>query len=507
MTTTNRVRRRAVGYARISLIVDDSTAIARQKADIQAAAEREGVELVDILIDEGKSGRKAREKADRAIAMLAEGDVDVLIVWKLDRLTRGGVGALVPLFDALDTRELAARSGAPSALFVTTDGHRSDSPAWRIIAAVLAEVARAEVENTAARAASAMHYRRTVTHRFAGGASVPYGYASIPADDGVGKVLVLSDDEAPIVRELVDRALSGVGPFRLAQELNTRLVPTSKSPYRRAARKGQDTTDLDRGTWTRSTVKSLLTSHTLLGRQTHRGTLLKGDDGVPVAVWPPIVTLDEHERLGRLFTPSSDREAPHIGRAARLLSGILYCAHCDAKLYVTTSGGKPIYSCPSGWNHTGDRADKCPSPKIDAGRIEGHIEEHILGIAGHWPELKLQRVAANPHAAAELQEVEAAIVEVTLAEDDDTLDEDAATALFLRKRKLMARRVNLRQEAGHVAEELRPTGRTIREAWDADEHVEARRTVALGALDHIALSRADFPSQPVADRIRLFWTS
>ncbi|QWY81884.1 serine integrase [Microbacterium phage Honk] len=494
-------KRRAIGYSRISLIVDDSTSLARQRRDIETLAEREGLDLVDILVDEGKSGRKAREKADRAVAMLASGEVDALIVWKLDRLTRGGVGALVPLLDALDAREAAVKTGGTAPLFITTDGHRSDSPAWRIIAAVLAEVARAEVENTAARAASAVHYRRTVTHRFAGGASVPFGYASVPAPDGVGRVLVIDDDEAAIVREAAARILDeGWSPFRVARDLNARLIPTSKSPFRRALRKGEDTTDLDRGTWTRPTVKSLLTSHTLLGRQTHRGTLLKGDDGVPLTVWPPLLSLHDSDRLTRALA-SDGRDPRTHKRAARLLSGVAFCAHCDAKMHVTTSGGKPIYACPTGWNHHGDPADKCPSPKIDAARLEGHVEALVLGTMGHVAELRTERVTANPHAAAELLEVEAAMAETQIAMDAD----DADDSLFDRFRELRARRIILRREAGDVTEGLVPTGRTIREAWLADDDPEARRRVALSSLDHLTVSRAAFPSQSLDVRVRFYW--
>lgn len=493
--------RRAIGYARVSVIVDDSTSIARQRADIEATAAAEGVDLVDILIDEGKSGRKARAKADEAIRQLRDAEVDVLIVWKFDRLTRGGIGALVPLFDALDAREAALKTGGSPALFVTTDGLRSDGAAWRILAVILAELARSEVENTAARAASAMHYRRTVTHRFTGGGTIPYGYASIPAPDGVGRVLVEAPKEAAIVREFADHILNGWTARRVARELNARGVPTSKSEARKLARSGADVPlDADRGTWRTTTVTQLWSSHSLLGRQAHRGELVRGDDGLPLALWPPLLPLDVHTRLVAALRTPVPEARPR--RAARLLSGVAYC-HCGAKLYVTSSGGVPMYGCGATWNADTDKAARsCPSPKIAAHRIEDYVTEAVLKVTGNLPEVREQTVSANPHASAELAEVEAHLSELqaALLEDDD---EDGT--LYARFRSLKRTRDELRDEAGKVTVGLYPTGRTIREAWEADEDPDARRPLIELALDHVELYPAVNKRGPVSERVALRW--
>ena len=108
---------RAVLYLRLSSSTEDSTSIARQAADLQQLAVREGWTVVRTLTDDGLSGRKARANAAEALRMLREDEADVLAVWKLDRWTRQGLGAIGALSDALDA--------VPSATFVALqDGLR-----------------------------------------------------------------------------------------------------------------------------------------------------------------------------------------------------------------------------------------------------------------------------------------------------------------------------------------------------------------------------------------------
>ena len=152
---------RAVLYLRLSSSDDASTSIRRQEADLRLRAEREGWDVAAVLVDDGISGGKARANADEALAMLRDGRADVLAVWKFDRWSRQGLGALAALIDVLDAR--------PDALFVADrDGLSSSQPAWRIIASVLAEVARMERENTRARVLSSLAHLRT-SGRYAGG--------------------------------------------------------------------------------------------------------------------------------------------------------------------------------------------------------------------------------------------------------------------------------------------------------------------------------------------------
>ncbi len=85
--------RRVIGYVRVSSgdQVDSGAGLEAQRDTLRAAAEKRGWELVDVIADEGESG-KSREKRPglcAAIERIEAGEAGALAVAKLDRLSRG----------------------------------------------------------------------------------------------------------------------------------------------------------------------------------------------------------------------------------------------------------------------------------------------------------------------------------------------------------------------------------------------------------------------------------
>jgi len=461
MVSARKTAPRAVLYLRLSSSDDASTSIARQEADLREHAAREGWELAATLADDGISGRKSRANAQEALRMLQEGEADVLAVWKFDRWSRQGLSAVASLVDTLDA--------VPAARFVALrDGLSSDQPAWRIIASVLAEVARMEADNTAARVRSSISTLKK-SRRYSGGV-VPFGYRTAPAPDGPGRILEPAPHEAAILRELADRVLDGESVARLAVELNKRGVPTTRSAYRKAAAEGRDLDDLDRGRWKATTLRVVLTGDHLLGRVTHKGAAITDSHGLPEQVWEPVLDLATVTRLrARLGSPNTPTGKPRRVRAARLLSGLVFCAHCGRKCYVRTSGGYPIYGCPA--NAYGG---ECPQPRITATGLDDFVTERFLGVVGDWPEVEEVEVVSDAGTSGALADVEAALQEASAALMADDAD---VPALFRRLEALKARRAELREIPSSVSVEVRKTGRTRREAWEATEDLDKRRAL------------------------------
>ncbi len=501
---------RAVLYLRLSALVDDSTSIARQERDLRGLAEREGWEVVRVLVDEDLTGRVARANAEEAVRMLRDDEADVLAVWKLDRFTREGWDGIGLVTRALDARQVAADrgEGRPALFWALGDGLHSGQQSFRLVAGVLSEIARTEAENTSARVRSSIDYRRTVTGRFTGGASIPFGYRSVPAPDGVGRVLVVDPGEAAVVREVAERLLDEVEPLsRIAADLSRRGVPTSKSAFRRAARRGESTEGLDRGRWTVSTIRALWTADSLAGRVVHRGALVRDESGLPRAVWEPILdvgTLERlRDRLGTAPRHAARRPAPRprATRRARLLSGLAYCGRCDGKMYVTSSGGRPIYSCPTSWN-----GGECPGVKIGAEGLDDYVTRRVLDVAGSLREKVIEEVRDGGASAAALAEVEAALREASAAMLDDGVD---MAALSARIESLKAERAALRAAPATVRTVERETGRTLAEAFEADDDVDWKRSVVVRVLDHVtvgpARARGISPIDPA--RVSFAWRS
>lgn len=475
--------RRAVLYLRLSESSDDSTSIVRQEADLRLRAEREGAEVTEVLVDDGLSGGYSRAKSDRALDLIRSGGADLLLVWKFDRWSRQGLGAVAALIEALDAN--------PKAVFIADrDGLVSTQPAWRIIAAVLAEVARMERENTKARVLSSLAHLRT-SGRYAGGQR-PYGYVSADNPAGPGRILVVDPAEAAIVREAASRVLSGETPYAVAHDLNARGIP-SKSGKR----------------WSAYVLRTLLQADALVGRVTHRGELVRDADGLPAEVWEPVLDLDSWHRLRALLSRDKTSGAPEPRRRrARLLSGLLACAHCGSAMYVRTDGkGIASYNCQA----KADGYRECVGVAVAADRIEAHVTDLFLSQVGHLE--VMERVEEDLDDAA-LADVERAISETAAAMADDDAD---VVALASRLSTLKARRAELRDRPAERKVSIVPTGETFAQAWDRGSLAErqailganvALLTVSKGRRGHHGLdtSRVNFIAQPAALEVGLWRT-
>ena len=83
--------KKAIGYIRVSTDeqAKEGISLSCQENKIKTYAELENLELVGILKDEGKSGKNLnRPEVKKLIKMVQKKEVDVVIIYKLDRLTR-----------------------------------------------------------------------------------------------------------------------------------------------------------------------------------------------------------------------------------------------------------------------------------------------------------------------------------------------------------------------------------------------------------------------------------
>lgn len=445
---------RAVLYLRISESDEASTSLQRQEEDLRARAAREGWTVVDVLSDDGISGGLSREKATGALEMLRSGDADVLAVWKADRWSRQGVRAVADLDDVLSQR--------PKARFIADqDALDSREASFDVIFGVLAVIARAERKNTSLRVRSSIAALRRVG-RYSGG-NLPYGYQPIANPDGPGRILVVNEDEAAVVREAAERVLSGESTYAVSRDLNERGVPT-----RRGA------------TWTVQALRQVLTAEPILGRITHRGELLRGDDGLPLQVWPPVLDLETWTRLRSTLGVGIPREVrPLRRRRSGLLSGLITCGICGAPLYLRSNGaGHAAYGCSARSN-----GRPCDGVSISTDAVEQHVVESFLSAVGDREVIE--------------EVIEAGADDAALAEIDRALNETAAEmtadgadypALIARITSLKERKAARKAAPREPSVRLVPTGRTYRDAWEAAD-VDGRRAILSASLAVLAVRK------------------
>ncbi|MBM4327429.1 MAG: recombinase family protein [Deltaproteobacteria bacterium] len=82
-----------LGYARISKDEDGSVSLDYQQAAIREYADRHGFKLTRIEIDNGISGKSvaARPAVQRVLAAMDNREVDAVVVYKSDRMSRDGL--------------------------------------------------------------------------------------------------------------------------------------------------------------------------------------------------------------------------------------------------------------------------------------------------------------------------------------------------------------------------------------------------------------------------------
>lgn len=129
---------RVVGYLRVSTSeqAGSGAGLDAQRAAIVAEAARRGWQLVEVFVDAGLSGKTLRRPGlDAALAAVTGGTADVLVVAKLDRLSRSVVDFGVLL-------DRAQRQGwGVVALDLGVD---TTTPAGELVANVMAAVAQWE---------------------------------------------------------------------------------------------------------------------------------------------------------------------------------------------------------------------------------------------------------------------------------------------------------------------------------------------------------------------------
>jgi DNA invertase Pin-like site-specific DNA recombinase len=320
-------------YARISS--DQGGAglgVARQVQDCRQLADRLGWPVADEYIDNDVSAYSGRRRPEyeRMLADLAAGERDAVIVYHVDRLTRRPI-ELEQFLAALDTARVRhVRFVVGDSDMMTGDG--------LMVVRIMAAMAANESATKSRRVS-----RKLIANAEAGlppGGGRAFGYR---ADK-----LTIDEAEAAVVRDLVARFLAGESTRSLAVWLNEQAVPTVGGKP-----------------WVTSAVRQVIGSERIAGLRVHRGVQ------VGRAVWPGIITEEQHRRVRELM----DRNARTGRRNPRryLLSGLLRCGKCGTRLYSAAREDTRRYVCLSGPDHGG-----CGGLTVVAAPVETLIAAAVL---------------------------------------------------------------------------------------------------------------------------------
>ncbi|NKS29572.1 recombinase family protein [Rhodococcus hoagii] len=464
--------RRVLGRLRLSRATDESTSIDRQRETIQRWADSMGHTIVGWAEDVDVSGSVDPFETPQLGPWLNErlGEWDILAAWKLDRLGRNAI-QLNKLFGWCGEHEKTLVSCSESI----------DLGSWagRMLAGVIAGLAEGELEAIRERTLGSRRKLREQA-RWPGG-KPPYGYVTVQREAGGGWTLEIDPLAHAVLRQIVDAVIDGKPTTRIVRELNDDgyLTPAQ---YHESVKCGRpmirfpdgvvpdDAKDPATGTrkpkWAAASLKLMLTNKSLLGYVHHKGEVVRDDEGLPVQLAEPLVTLDEWEMVQAILERKSKSQKGIRRTIASPLSGIAICYECRQPLHHSrhTAGGREYryYRCEN--RHT---------TQIPADMLEETAEEYFLEQLGDVEIRERVWVSGDSREADLRRELS------TLDELGKAFDRVSSAAAKQRIQGQIdavdARIVELESMPATEARwEYRAVGGTYRAAWESSDTDERR---------------------------------
>jgi site-specific DNA recombinase len=331
----------------------------------------EGWQCVPIAYDDGgfTGGNTDRPSLRRLLADIAAGQIDCVVVYKVDRLSRS----------LLDFAKMMETFEKHSVSFVSvTQQINSATSMGRLMLNVLLSFAQFEREIIGERTRDKIAAARR-KGKWAGGHPL-LGYDIDPQRFK----LLINDDEAIRVRAIFALYLEHAGLVAVIEELDRRGWLNKRWTTRKGRERGGKV-------FTKTSLHKLLTNVTYLGKVRYKTEIHDGEHAA-------LIDADTWQRVQAKLLQngrSGDKAAPNPFGA--LLRGLLHCTPCGCAMtpaHSTKQGKKRYryYTCTGaqkrGW-HT------CPSKSIPAGEIERFVVEQIRRI-GNDPTLLNGTLPVSP---------------------------------------------------------------------------------------------------------------
>lgn len=408
MSRSGRPPGKVAFYLRYSSINQRGDSIDDQRRNIAEHLDRLGIAYdgYEELSDEAVTGMTTKRKGfQQLLEMVKRGEVDLVAVDDLSRLTRGkDLGTLWDTLAAHRCRLISAIDGIDSA--------RESDELGAMIKGVM---------NNVTNRMNGRRVRRGIAGRVLDGnasyGAHPYGYESVysnPAEAaayrGIGpkpkKDVVIKEDEAANILEAFQMyGEKGLSASAIARDFNQRGIPLGT----RSNRKGPDGVTRYHTGWTKGRVSTLLRQEKYIGiwkwgehehvldpqgkrlvyrvdpenvLETHRPDLLI----VPHELWEKVQTRRALMREKHGFHEGQKKRGAKCSHYSeeypvRLSSGLIYCGSCGSRLNMTgsESGPGPYYQCPISSSGAKNKGETPCSQRgtVHIARAEKVLVEHL----------------------------------------------------------------------------------------------------------------------------------
>jgi len=338
----------------------------------------QGWQLQDrfIYVDEGWSGGTLKRPAlDRLRADVENGFISVVVVYKLDRLSRNIKDIIALVLDEWDS-QCAVRS--------TMEPIDTASDTGKLTFTLLSSFA--DFERGTIRARTLGGKRKNAEQGRNAGVPYPFGYER---GDQAGTYRIV-ESEAAVVRLVFDLYLQGMGCKPLAEHLNRLGILNRKD--------GPGRPRLNPGLWSNTAVLRILKNTTYTGRMVYSRRSRNPRKGKVGEPWyltnepssviqvespyiPAIIDLKTFEQAERIrkskLNPSFGKR---VANSPHLLSGMVWC-HCGHSMVGRKSSAKSAkyYWC-SGRKNKGTRI--CSGGMIRAELMDDYVLDRLERVYG-----------------------------------------------------------------------------------------------------------------------------
>jgi site-specific DNA recombinase len=297
----------AAVYARISHDPSgERLGVQRQEADCLEEAKRRGWSIAQVYVDDDRSAydtKRPRPEYQRLLQDIQLGLRDGVMIWRLDRLHRQP-RELEEFIVICDKHRVALATVTGDVDLATSQG-RLLARAWGAFAAHESDI-KGERMSRANLERARRGIMRTVRRQ--------YGFTL----DGRS----LDHVEVQVIREAAARLLRGESLRGICMDLNDRGIPSARHVL-----------------WTGASLRYMLGNPRLAGWSTYHGEV------VGRGAWKAILTRRQSERIRALFA-DPDRRTGDGTRRRYLLTGLVHCGRCGARMMSRGNGHTRTYICP-----------------------------------------------------------------------------------------------------------------------------------------------------------------
>jgi len=304
-------------------------------------ASQDGWLLDGEYADDASGATLDRDGLQQALRDARAGLYDVLLVYRLDRLTRS-IRGLLDIVDALNDVGVA--------LVSASEHFDTHTPVGRMVMQILAVFAEFERAIIIDRVVGGMERKAAK-----GGWTVgppPFGYTLEIGSDGKKTGFLTPNDHAPLVGVIFD--------LYRRKCLGARAIANWLNDQGHRTRKGRR--------WSHVAVLAVLRNRVYIGEILFRGTWY------PAPHQPPI-DRTVFDQVQRVLVERGDDHAGHAAAASDYdLAGLIRCPRCNQRYLGNAAHGRSgryrYYTC---YSRQRFGTDACPADRLPADRLEAAV--------------------------------------------------------------------------------------------------------------------------------------